>query len=60
MISRARWLQIGAEKERGRPVPCELRRAKAAELELDLKLERLWGQMGGAGGGLGVWGSDRE
>ena len=60
MISRARWLQIGAEEERGRPVPRELRRAEVAELELDLELERLWGQMGGAGGGLGVWGSDRE
>ena len=58
MICRAQWLQIGAEEERGRPVPRELWRAEAAELDLDL--ERLWGQMGGAGGGLGVQGSDRE
>ena len=60
MISGRRRFQIGAEEERGRPVACELWRAEAAELELDLELGRLWGQMGGAGGGLGVWGSDRE
>ena len=52
--------QIEAEEERGRPIPRELRRAEAAELELDLELERLWRPMGGAGGGLGVWGSDME
>ena len=42
--------QIEAEEERGRPVPRELRRAEAAELELDLELGRLWRGTGGAGG----------
>ena len=45
--------QIEAEEERGRPVPRELRRAEAAELELDLELGRLWRGTGGAGGGFG-------
>ena len=52
--------QIEAEEERWRPVPCELRRAEAAELELDLELGRLWRGVGGAGGRLGVWRGDRE
>ena len=60
MIRGARGFQIDRERGRRRPVPRERRRAEAAELELDLELERLWRQMGGAGGGLGVWGSDRE
>ena len=34
-------LQIEAKEERGRPIPHELRRAEAAELELDLELGRL-------------------
>ena len=38
MISGRRRFQIGAEEERGRPVPRELRRAEVAELELDLEL----------------------
>ena len=59
-VSGAAWFQIKRERGRRRPVPRERRRAEAEELELDLELERLWGQMGGAGGGLGVWGSDRE
>ena len=41
--------QIEAEEERGRPVPRGLRRAEAAELELDLEL-------GGSGEELGVQG----
>ena len=59
-VSDAAQFQI--ERERGwrRHVPRERQRAEAAELELDLELGRLWRQMGGAGGGLGVWGSDRE
>ena len=59
-VSVAARFQIERKRGRRRPVPRERRRAEAAELELDLELERLWGQMGGAGGGLGVWGSDRE
>ena len=53
MISGRRRFQIGAEEERGRPIPRELRRAEAAELELDLELGRLWRGTGGAGGGFG-------
>ena len=60
MVSDVVRFQIERERGRRRPVPRERRRAEAAELELDLELERLWRQMGGAGGGLGVWGSDRE
>ena len=59
-VSGAAWFQIEREQGWRRPVPRERRRAEAAELELNLDLERLRGQMGGAGGGLGVWGSDRE
>ena len=50
MISGRRQFQIGAEEEGGRPVPSELRRAEAAELELDLELGRLWRGTKGAGG----------
>ena len=53
MISVMQGFQIEAEEERGRPVPRELRRAEAAELELDLELGRLWRETGGAGGGFG-------
>ena len=42
--------QIERKEGRGRPVPRELRRAEAAELELDLELGRLWRGTGGAGG----------
>ena len=59
-VSDAARFQIERKWGRRRPVPRERRRAEAAELELDLELERLWRQMGGAGGGEGVWGSDRE
>ena len=38
MISGMQGFQIEAEEERGRPIPRELRRAEAAELELDLEL----------------------
>ena len=56
MIRGARGFQIEAEEEQGELLPCGRWRAAAAELEL----ERLWRQVGGAGGGLRVWGSDRE
>ena len=56
MIRGAWGFQIERERGRSRPVPRERRRAEAAELEL----ERLWRQMGGVGGGLGVWGSDKD
>ena len=42
VMSGRRRFQIGAEEERGRPVPRELRRAEAAELGLDLELGRFW------------------
>ena len=51
MISGMQGFQIEAEEERGRPIPRELRRAEAAELELDLELGRLWK-------GTGVQGDD--
>ena len=53
MINGRRRFQIGAEEERGRPVPRGLRRAEAAELELDLELGRLWRGTRGAWGGFG-------
>ena len=55
-VSGAAWFEIERERGRRRPVPRERGRAEVAEIEL----ERLWGQMGGVGGGLGVWGIDRE
>ena len=60
MIRGAWGFQIERKQGPRRPVLRERRRAEAAELELDLELGWLWRQMGGAGGGLGVWGSDRE
>jgi len=59
-ISEARGVQFEREKERRRPVPADRRRPEAAELELDLELGRLWREVGGSGGGLGVWRGDRE
>ena len=46
--------QIEAEEERGRHVPHELRRAEAAELELDLELGCFWRGLGGSGGCFGA------
>ena len=45
--------QIEAEEERGRPVRRELRRAEAAELELDLELGLVWRGVSGVWGCLG-------
>ena len=45
--------QIEAEEERGRPIPRELRRAEAAELELDLELGWSWRRVEGTGGRFG-------
>ena len=46
MISGRRWFQIGAEEERGRPVPRKLRGAEAAKLEPDLELGCSWRRTG--------------
>ena len=46
--------QIEAEEEWGRPVPRELRRAEAAELELDLELGCFWRGVGGSVGCFGA------
>ena len=58
MIKGARGFQIEAEEERGRPVPRELRRAEAAELELDLELGQLWRGTEGEGQCFGEWDSE--
>ena len=59
MTRGARGFQIEAEEELGRPVPRELWRAEALELELDLELGRLWRGTWGAeglfGGAEGEW-----
>ena len=58
MIRGLQGFLIEAEEERGRPIPRELRRAEAVELELDLELGRLWRGTGAQDGCFGEWDSE--